>query len=527
MAPEFDLLIKGGLVYNGTGSPPEPAEIGIKGDKINFIGKSGAEAATVINAKGLAVSPGFIDTHSHSDFTIVADGRAHGKILQGITTEIEGNCGMSAAPLYKKAFEKREDDLKELGIRERWNTLEEYFKLVDKRGLALNIAMLAGHGNIRGSVVGYDNKRPSAGEMSEMLSLLRTALEHGAIGFSTGLIYPPGIYSATEELVELAKTLRQRDLIYTSHMRSEGEQLEEAVAEVIRIGSEAAIKVHISHIKTAGNKNWHKADGVIRMVEGARRSGVRLTCDRYPYIASSTDLDSILPSWAFAGGNDEEIRRLTDENERGKITHELLKRAESGEYWKKIIISSAGSEKNRWMEGMTMSEIAGKLNKKEIDLMFELLIEERLRVGAIFLSMSEDNLRKFLSRPYCMIGSDSSARSFDGPTRQGKPHPRTFGTFPRLMGEYVREENLLPLEEAIRKSTMLAAGTFGLKGRGQIKKGMFADIVIFDAGKISDRAVFKDPFHKPDGISFVLVNGVPVVWEGEPTKALPGRVLRN
>jgi N-acyl-D-amino-acid deacylase len=528
MKNKNSILIRGGLIFDGSGKAPFISDICISGERITSVCPSGeSDADTIIDAEGLAVAPGFIDTHSHSDFTIVADPRAEGKLCQGITTEIEGNCGMSAAPLYHKAFEKREEDLKELGIGKRWNTLKEYFEIVEKQGLGLNLAMLAGHGNIRGAVMGYDDKAPSAEEISQMSGLLRSALEEGAIGLSTGLIYPPGIYSETEELIALATALRDRDLIYTSHMRSEGERLEEAVKEVIRIGTEAGIRVHISHIKTAGQQNWHKADRVIARLSEAIGSGSRITCDRYPYTASSTDLDSILPSWAFAGGNDEEIRRLRDKTERDRIAEGMAHYSHAKDYWKKIIVSSVASEKNRWMEGRTVTDISGELGKDELDSVFDILIEERLRVSAIFLSMSEENLRKFLSLPFCMIGTDSSARCFEGPTRLGKPHPRGFGTFPRLLGKYVQAEGLMPLEEAIRRATKLTAETFGLQGRGQIREGMCADVVIFDPGKIHDRATFGEPFQRPEGVHYVLVNGVAAISEGEATGKLPGRVLKG
>jgi N-acyl-D-amino-acid deacylase len=528
MKSKTDILIRGGLIYDGSGGQPFTADVGVTGDKITYMGPScGTEAETIIDAEGLAVAPGFIDTHSHSDFTIVADPRAAGKLCQGITTEVEGNCGMSAAPLFHKAFEKREEDLRELGIAQRWKTLKEYFEVVGSQGLGVNIAMLAGHGNIRGSVVGYDDRRPSAEDVLEMSRLLREALKDGAIGLSTGLIYPPGIYSDTKELVALAGVLRGADLIYTSHMRSEGATLEEAVEEVIRIGREAGTRVHISHIKTAGPQNWHKAENVISQLHESRNAGIRLTCDRYPYTASSTDLDSLLPSWAFAGGNDEEIRRLRDKTERAGITGALAKQAGAKDYWEKIIVSSVVSEKNRWMEGRTIAEISGRLRKSEIESVLDTLLEERLRVGAIFFSMSEENLRKFLSLPFCMIGTDSSARCFDGPTRQGKPHPRGFGTFPRLLGKYVRGEGLMPLEEAIRRATMLAAKTFGLEGRGEIREHNYADLVVFDPAKIVDKATFEAPFRPPDGIHHVIVNGVLAHKEERATGSLSGRVLRG
>jgi N-acyl-D-amino-acid deacylase len=521
-----DILIRGGLVYDGSMSVPRIIDVAVEGDRITYVGASGtADATLVIDAGGLAVCPGFIDAHAHSDFTIVADNRAEGKIMQGVTTEVNGNCGMSAAPLYNGVFERREEDLRELGIPERWHTLGDYFALVRKKGIAVNIAMLAGHGNIRGSVVGYDDRRPSPQEMKEMLRLLRETIEDGAIGFSTGLIYPPGIYSETEELIELAKTLGDKGLIYASHMRSEGTMLVEAVKEVIRIGREAGIKVHISHIKTAGQQNWHKAEEVISLLTGTIRSGGRVTCDRYPYTASSTDLDAVLPSWAYAGGNDEELRRLQDEGERARIVKELKEQAAVGTYWSRVIISSVSSKDKRWMEGKTISEIAVVLGVDEISTVLRVLVEERLRVGAIFLSMSEENLRKFLSLPFCMIGSDSSARCFDGPTRRGKPHPRTFGTFPRFFGKYVRDEGLIPFPEAVHRSTALAADTFGLQGRGRIAAGMYADIVVFDPGKIADSATFEDPFQRPEGIRHVLVNGKAAVTDGQYSPVLAGRTL--
>jgi N-acyl-D-amino-acid deacylase len=523
-----DILITGGLVYDGTPSEPRFCDVTIRGDRITHVGPAERiEAPLVIDAGGLAVCPGFIDTHAHSDFTIIADNRAEGKIMQGVTTEVNGNCGMSAAPLYNGAFERREEDLRELGITERWNTLGQYFDLIRQKGTAVNIATLAGHGNIRGSVVGYDDKSPSPEEMKSMLRLLRESIEEGAIGLSTGLIYPPGIYAQTEELIELAVELRNKGLIYASHMRSEGAMLMEAVREVLRIGGEAGIKVHISHIKTAGRQNWHKAGEVISLLKETIRGGGRVTCDRYPYTASSTDLDAVLPSWTYAGGNEEELRRLQNEGERARIRKELEEQAQTGDYWNGVIVSSVSSKDNHWMEGKTIAQIAATRGSDEISAVFRVLVEERLRVGAIFLSMSEDNLRKFLSLPFCMIGSDSSARSFDGPTRRGKPHPRTFGTFPRFFGRYVRDEALIPFPKAVHRATQLAAETFGLKGRGRIAEGMYADIVVFDQAGILDRATFEEPFRTPEGIRYVFVNGKTAVMDGRYRPVLAGKVLKG
>jgi len=521
-----DILIKDGLIFDGTGTAPFVSDIAISGDRIQSVGTvQESNAEQVIPAKGLAVVPGFIDTHAHSDFTLIADPRAEGKLLQGVTTEINGNCGMSAAPLYGKALERREDDLNELGIRERWNTVSEYRSLIERQGTAINIAMLAGHGNIRGAVVGYENKEASQEELLQMKKLLDESIREGAMGLSTGLIYPPGIYAATEELIELCRVLEPYGIIYTSHMRSEGAMLLEAIREVITIGQKAGVKVHISHIKTAGEQNWHKVDRAISLIMDARDNNLQITCDRYPYTASSTDLDSLLPSWAFEGGNDEELRRLMHKETCARLHKELLDQPQGKGYWERVIVSSVASEQNKWMEGKTIAEISRSLPADEIETVFHILVEERLRVGAIFMSMHEDNLIKFLSLPFCAIGSDSSARCFDGPTRRGRPHPRTYGTFPRFLGTYVRDAAVMPLAEAVRRATSLPAEIFGLNGRGRIREGMFADITVFDPARISDRATFDDPFQRPVGIPYVLVNGTPAVWEGRQTGRFSGRML--
>jgi len=540
---KIDILIKDGLVFDGTGSEPVKADIGISSDKIAFVHqKSKVKADRVIEAQNLAVAPGFIDTHAHSDFTLIADMRAEGKICQGITTEINGNCGLSAAPLYGSALHQREEDFKELGIRERWTTFEEYFQILEKRGMTINFATLVGHGNIRASVIGYEDRELTRSDLTKMCTLLRESISRGAIGLSTGLIYPPGIYSKTGELIELCKILSQscnppsppfkkggvsKVGIYTTHMRSEGNKLIESIEETIRIGKQAGIKVHISHIKTSGEKNWHKIGNALSFMEKSRKEGVFLTCDRYPYTASSTDLDSILPSWAYSGGREEELIRLKNSRLREKMKKQILDTHTLKDYWKKISISSVSSKSNRWMEGKSLYDIACVKRKEPVDILFDILIEERLKVNAIFTSMCEENLKKFLSLPYCMIGTDSSARSFSGPTCKGKPHPRGFGTFPRFLGKYVRNECLMSMSKGIHKITMLPAITFGIYKRGIIKKGAYADIVIFDPERIIDRATFEEPFVRPEGIYYVLVNGLPALREGQITGSKSGRILRH
>lgn len=521
----LDYLIKNGMVFDGSGSEPVETNVGISGDRVTYSGNEEIPAREAIDAKGLIVTPGFIDTHAHSEFTILADGRAEGKISQGVTTEINGNCGLSAAPLYGEAFEHREADLKELGIKERWSTFKEYFNILRNKGIAINFATLCGHGNIRASVMGYKDIMPDENAMNEMKRLLLEAVEQEAKGISTGLIYPPGVYSTTEELIELCSSIitHHASPIYASHMRSEGDGLIEAIEEVIRIGKEAGVNVHISHIKTAGERNWWKIDNAIELVGRARNEGVNLTCDRYPYTAASTDLDTILPSWVYDGGVDEELRRLRDPDASKRIKAEIGSKDEN--YWKGVCISSVAKSENKWMEGESIFDIALKLGKRPEDAIFEILINEKARVGAIFFSMSEDNLRKFLSLPYTMIGSDSSVRSFSGPTFTGKPHPRAFGTFPRFISKYVKNEGLMPLSEAIKKMTYLSATTFGLKERGLIKEGFYADITVFDYNKIIDRATFKEPYKKSEGIAYVFVNGKLAVKEGEFTGGLSGRII--
>lgn len=517
----LDYLIKNGLIVDGSGAEPFNACVGVTGDKIAYVGAEAVSAKSVIDAEGLVVSPGFIDTHGHSEFTIAADGRAEGKLSQGVTAEINGNCGLSAAPLYGEAFERREKEIKELGINERWSSFREYFLILQSRGIAINFMTLCGHGNLRASVIGYKDALPDDRSMTEMKRLLTDALKDGAKGLSTGLIYPPGIYSETEELIELAKV--EGVGIYATHMRSEGDVLIEALEEAVRIGREAGVKVHISHIKTAGERNWHKIDGVVELLETAKGSGVSLTCDRYPYIASSTDLDTILPAWVYSGGIDEELKRLKNRRTAENIKSEIGPKSEG--YWKSIYISSVIKKKNKWMEGENLHDIAERTGRSPIDALFGILIDEKTRAGAIFFSMNEDNLRRFLSLPYAMIGSDSSARSFSGPTCTGKPHPRGFGSFPRFIGRYARDGGLMGLPEAIRRLTSLPAQTFGIRDRGIIREGAYADIVIFDCGGIIDNAAFKDPYRKPDGIAHVFVNGVQAVKEGEFTGSLSGRIL--
>jgi N-acyl-D-amino-acid deacylase len=539
MSNPFDILIRSGIVCDGTGSEPYAADIGIRGDRIALIAKKSgtascehlAAARKTIHAQELIVAPGFIDTHGHSEFSLLSDPRAEGKISQGITTEINGNCGLSAAPLFGEALKQRESDLDEYGITERWSTFREYFAVLERRKPAVNYCTLTGHGNLRASVVGYEDRRISRSDLQMMRTMLADAMHEGAIGMSTGLIYPPGIYADTEELIDLCRMLVSTEndgpCMYASHMRSEGDRLIESIGEAIAIAEGSGIRVHISHLKTSGERNWHKLDEAVSVIEKARNGGVVVTGDRYPYTAASTDLDTVLPSWTYEGGAEEELRRLQNPETQLRIRREILVQHSEPGYWEKIIITSVASEKNRWMEGKTIPHISHHQRCEPVDAVIGILIEEHLRVGAIFSSMDEKNLEKILSLPYIMIGSDSSARSFDGVTCRGKPHPRGFGSFPRFLGRFVPALAGMNLNTAIQKITLLPAQTFGISGRGVLREGAFADITIFDSEKVLDKATYEEPFLQSEGIHYVIVNGVPAVWDRKLTGLRGGRVLRR
>jgi N-acyl-D-amino-acid deacylase len=523
----MNYLLKGGIVIDGSALDVSPMQmdIAVEGDCIKDMGDlSHVHADNTVNVNGLIVCPGFIDVHAHSEFVLLADGRAEGKISQGVTTEINGNCGLSAAPLYGPALEQRESELDAINIKDRWRTFSEYFRLLEKRKFAANFTTLAGHGNIRACVAGYADKSLSESDMEKMIALLRTSMDEGAKGLSTGLIYPPGIYSDTSEIIGLAREVTKYQGVYTSHMRSEGDRLLESVEEVINIAGKAGIKAHISHLKTSGEKNWKKLDDVFDMIEKAHDRGVSITCDRYPYTASSTDLDTVLPSWAFEGGHKKEITRLKKQRE--ELARDILKDYPRSSDWSKVVISSVSSDKNKWMEGRSIFEISKTQGKTELESVFDVLLDEGLNVGAIFFTMKEDNLQAILRRRYCTIGTDSAVRSFDDISAKGMPHPRGFGTFPRVLGRYVRDLEILTLSEAVYKMTGLSAGIFNIKRRGVLKKGFFADITVFDPERIIDTADYGNPFRKPEGIHHVFINGTPVLLDGELTGALPGRVLR-
>lgn len=525
---KLDYLIKGGMVIDGTGRSEsvKVMDMGIHGDRIAVIGQGlDLQAEVIIDARGLCVSPGFIDSHTHSEFTLMADGRAQGKTAQGVTTEINGNCGLSAAPMFGEVWQKRYEQMKWAAIEEGWHSFEEFFHHLQQQGIAVNYATLVGHGNLRGSCLGYANRKPEDAEIKTMARMLRESLRAGAFGFSTGLTYSPGVYADTDEIAALGKEVMHMKSLYATHMRSEGDKLLESIDEAIAIAEACNAHLHISHLKTSGSQNWWKIDRMLDRLNQFYGQKKAVSCDRYPYAASSTDLDILLPPWVFEGGDEAAVNRLI--NKRAVIRQEVLEEHIEENFWKEVLISGVHSDKNKWMQGMNLAVLAEKLSKEPVDVFLDMLTIEKLRVGAIFFSMNEDNLRRILKLPYVVIGSDSSARSFDGMTAKSLPHPRGFGTFPRVLGRYVRQEGLLTLCEAIHKMTGLTAGIFGLEKRGFIREGYFSDLTIFDKDTILDKADFTNPFLPPEGIHFVFVNGEPVVYKGVLQDRRPGRILKK
>ncbi|MEK7275445.1 MAG: D-aminoacylase, partial [Candidatus Desantisbacteria bacterium] len=508
--------IKNSTIIDGTNSPGYKADIGIKGERIDCIGIiDDPSALMVIDAADRVVCPGFIDMHSHSDFTILANTYSESKIRQGVTTEIIGNCGMSAAPRYEEAFNRGQEICHDFGFTCKWKSMSDYFSLLNDTGIGLNIVALAGHGNIRESVMGYADSVATDIQLSKMKSLLEDALKAGCYGMSSGLIYPPGCFASTDELIELCKIVSAFDGIYTTHMRSEGGQLLEAIDETLTIGSKSGVHIHISHLKTSGEGNWSKLQAVFDKLDHHN-----VTADRYPYTAGATGLDAVLPLWMYEGGTAKEMERLQNAEIRNRLISQLS--GKDSRDWNTVMIASVWNKANKGWIGKRVSElIQGKIER-----LLDFLISEECKTEAIFFSMSEDNLQQILKKPYVMIGSDASSRATYGILSQDMVHPRGFGTFPQILSYYVREKKILSIEEAVWKMTALPAKTLNIPERGQIKEGCFADIVVFDPAVINSTSTYESPLSYPTGIDYVILNGEIVVSYGKHTGKLCGKVLK-
>jgi N-acyl-D-amino-acid deacylase len=526
----LDILIKDAIVVDGKGRPPFKADVGIAAGRIALVaGEIEQEAARAIPSNGLHVAPGFIDPHTHSDLTLLANPRAESKIRQGVTTEVVGNCGRSPAPLTGAAGEEARAEAMKLDLEITWESMAEYLERLRHPGVAVNVAALVGHNTVRGAVLGFDDLQPTSEQQARMERLVAEAMEQGAHGLSTGLFYPPGFYARTEEVIGLARTAARYQGIYATHVRSETDRLFEAVSEAIEIGERAEIRVQISHLKLEGYRNWGGARRLLDMIEAARSRGLVVGCDQYPYTAGVSWLAYVLPYWAQAGGARTVGKRLGDPQARTRLREDWAKNRRAWEErsgmreWDDLLITDCPGRPEA--QGRTIAEIAAIDGQDPLDVVFNLISGSEGQVECVCFGQSEDNVRLLMRDPSVTVGSDGDALAPYGILSRSKPHPRYYGTFPRVLGRYVREEKVLSLEEAVEKMTSISAERFGLRDRGVIQEGAWADLVLFDAGKVADQATYNDPHRYPAGIPYVIVNGVVVIDQGEHTGALPGQVL--
>ena len=530
--PTMDIIIRGGTVYDGTGAPGRLADVGIKGDRIERVGDLSADTApTTIDAAGRAVAPGFINMLSWATESLLADGRSQGDIRQGVTLEIFGE-GSSMGPLNDTIKKRMVEEMGDIKYDITWTTLAEYLKELERRGISTNVASFIGATTIREYVIGLEDKRATAADLEKMRALVRQEMEAGALGIGSSLIYAPAFYASTEELIELCKVAAQYQGKYISHIRSEGNRLVEAVAELIRISREAKIPAEIYHLKAAGKANWSKMDTVIAMIEKARASGLKITADMYTYTAGATGLDAAMPPWVLDGGYEAAFKRLKDPATRQKIAHAIMTPSKD---WENLFLAAGSpdrvllvefkSEALKPLTGKTLAAVAKERGESVTDTIMNLVLEDRSRVGTVYFMMSEDNVRKEIALPWVSFGSDAASMAPELPFTRSSAHPRAYGNFARLLGRYVRDEKLIPLEEAVYRLSGLPATNLALAGRGILREGMFADVVVFDPAQIADRATFDQPHQYAVGMTHVFVNGVQVLKDGEHTGAKPGRAL--
>lgn len=521
---EFDVLIRNGAVYDGTGGKARQADVAIRGDQIVAIGNfKNAKAKTVVDASGMVVAPGFINMLSHSYNSILTDGRSLGELRQGVTTQIFGE-GSSMGPLS--------DEMKKRRNLTAWTTLAEYLSYAEKKGISQNVASYIGATTIREYVIGLEDKKATPEQLKQMRELVRQEMEAGALGIGSSLIYAPAFYATTEELIEMCKVASQYKGKYISHMRSEGNQLIEGVEELIRIAREAKIPAEIYHLKASGEANWPKMDKVIKMVEKARREGLKVSADMYTYTAGSTGLNSTLPPWTLDGGFEALFKRLQDPETRKKIAAEVLAKSDSWENMyqlagspERILLVGFRNPALRQYIGKTIGEVAKLRGKDPIETIMDLIVEDRSRVDTVYFMMSEENVKKQLKLPWVSFGSDAASMAAEGVFLNSSTHPRAYGNFARLLGKYVRDEKVIPMQEAIRRLAALPAANLGLDRRGLLKSGYFADVVVFDPKTIADRATFEQPHQYAVGMRHVFVNGQQVLKDGEHTGTKSGRAL--
>jgi len=519
----YEVLIRNGTIYDGSGTTPYTGDIAINADTIAALGHlSDAQGKLEIDANGLAIAPGFINMLSWANVSLIEDGRSQGDIRQGVTLEVLGE-GHSMGPLSEAMKQDMKAGQQDITYDIPWTTLGEYLNFLEKKGVSTNITSFVGNGTLRQYVMGYEKRIPTPQEMDTMKYLLRQAMEEGAVGLSSALIYVPSGHAQTEEIIELAKEVSPYNGMYISHIRSEEGELLEAVQELITISREAKVPAEIYHFKASGNANWHLLDSAIQLVEDARTEGLPITTDMYMYNASSTGLNVVLPNWAKEGGHAATMKLIEQPEQRKKMMAEIDFHVPPD----KILLVGFRNKEMRHLIGQTLAEVAEDRQQSANETLVDLIYEDDSRIQVVYFSMSEDNIKKKLALPYMSICSDAGSYTNEGVFLEQSTHPRAYGSFARLLGHYVREEKVIPLEEAIHKLTALPATHLKIKRRGTLKTGYYADVVLFDPETITDQATFEKPHQYATGVRHVFVNGTQVLKDGEHTGAFPGRVVHG
>ncbi len=531
---QYDVILRGGTIYDGSGGPPVVGDVAIRGDSIVAVGDVGsAGAATELDVTGLAVAPGFINMLSWATVSLIEDGRSLSGIKQGVTLEVFGE-GSSMGPLNDAMKQEMLEQQGDIRFDVAWTTLGEYLEHLVERGVSTNVASFIGATTVRVHEIGYEDRPPTAEELERMRALVRQAMEEGALGVGSSLIYAPAFYAKTDELIELARVAAEYGGMYISHMRSEGNRLLEAVDELLTIAREANIPAEIYHLKAAGTENWPKIDEVIAKVEAARAEGLRITADMYTYTAGATGLDAAMPPWVQEGGLQQWKARLQDPQIRARLRREMTTPTDEWESLyllagspEQVILVGFKQDSLKYLTGKSLAEVARMRGKSPEETAMDLVVQDDSRVGTVYFLMSEDNVKKQIALPWMSFGSDAGSLAPEGVFLKSNPHPRAYGNFARLLGKYVREEQIIPLEEAVRKLTTLPAENLKLRRRGALRPGYFADVVVLDPTTIADHATIENPHQLATGMVHVFVNGVQVLRDGEHTGAKPGRVVRG
>lgn len=530
---DFDVIVRGGTVYDGSGEPPVRADIGISGDRITAVGNlSSAQADSIVDASGLAVAPGFINMLSWANESLIQDGRGMSDILQGVTLEVMGE-GSSMGPLSDAMKDEARARQGSNNYDISWTTLGEYLEYLENKGVSPNVASFVGATTLRIHEVGYDDRDATAQELERMQALVRQAMQEGALGVGSSLIYAPANFASTEELVALVSAAAEFNGSYISHIRSEGSRLEEAVQELIKISSLTGAPAEIYHLKASGRENWHKLSNVFDLIETARAAGLFITADMYTYTAGSTGLNATMPLWVQAGGHDAWVENLRSPEVKARVIEEMKQPTDEWENFyvaagpENILLVGFRNEALRHYVGKTLQAVADERGTDPAETAIDLVVEDNSRVDAVYFLMSEQNIARKIARPWMSFGSDARAIANEGSFLDSGPHPRTYGNFARLLGKYVREEKIISLQEAIRRITSLPAYNLAISNRGELREGFYADVVVFDPERIGDNATYEDPHQYSSGMRHVFVNGEQVLSNGKHTGATPGRVVRG